>query len=69
MGAYASAKAYLENRASDFDEIWPKVAGYGLLSFATNEYTWKNLDLKIIQLIPWRKIGLRKLKVFETRYE
>ena len=29
----------------------------------------KNLDLKIIRLIPWRTIGLRKLKVFELRYE
>ena len=54
---------------SDFDEIWPKVAEYGLSSFAANGCTWKNLVLKIIFLIPWRTIGLRKLNVFELRYE
>ena len=29
----------------------------------------KNLDQEIIHLIPWRTIGLRKLKVFGLRYE
>ena len=55
--------------SSDFNEIWPKVAEYGFPSFATNVYTWKNLDLKIIHLIPQRTIGLRKRKVFDIRYE
>ena len=38
-------------------------------SFEANMYVRKNLDLKIIHLILLRTIGLRKLKVFELRYE
>ena len=36
------------NGPSDFDESWPKVAEYGLLSVDLNGYTLKKLDLKII---------------------
>ena len=43
---------FLPNASSGFDEIWSKVAEYGFPSFATNGYTWKNLDHKIINLIP-----------------
>ena len=50
----------LENGPSDFYEIWPKVAEYGLSSLATNVYTWKNVDVKIIHLFLYRLIGLRK---------
>ena len=58
------------NGLSDFVEIWPKVAECGLSLFATNGYAWKDVDLNIIHLIPWRTIGLRKLKkVFGLRYE
>ena len=53
--------AYFENASLDFDEIWTKAAGYGLSSFEANLYVRKNLDLKIIHLIPYRTIGLRKL--------
>ena len=60
---------FFENFSLDFNEISPKVAEYGLSSFKANLYVWKNLDLKIIHLIPLRTIGLRKLKVFELRYE
>ena len=60
-GDYEGLSLKLENGPSDFVEVWPKVSEYGLSSFATNGYTWKNLDLKIIQLIPLRTIGLRKL--------
>ena len=52
----------LQSATSDFDEILPKVAEY-LSSFEANMYVKKNLDLKIIHFIPWRTIGLRKLKV------
>ena len=58
----------LPNATLDFDEIWPKVAEYGLSSFDANLYVRKNLDLKIIHLILLKTIGLRKLKVFELRY-
>ena len=61
--------AQFENASLDFDEIWPKVAEYGLSSFQANLYAKKNLDLKIINLILLRTIGLRKLKVFEIKYE
>ena len=42
----------MENASLDFDEIWPKVAEYGLSSFEVSLYVRKNLDLKIIHLIP-----------------
>ena len=42
---------------------------YDLSSFEANLYVRKNLDLKIIHLIPYRTIGLRKLNDFELRYE
>ena len=61
--------ASFENASLDFDEICPKVEKYGLSSFEANLYARKNLDLKIIHLILLRTIGLRKLKVFELRYE
>ena len=61
--------AYFEDASLDIDEIWPKVAEYGLSSFEANLYVRKNLDLKIIHSILLRTIGLRKLKVFELRYE
>ena len=61
--------AKFENAPLDFDEIWPKLAGYSLSSFDENLYVRKNLDLKIIHLIFLRTIGLRKLKVFELRCE
>ena len=51
------------------DEIWPKVAEYGLSYFQANLYVRKNLDLKIIHLIPLRTIGLKELIVFELKYE
>ena len=51
----------LENASLDFDEICPKVIEYGLSSFDSSLYVRKNLDLKIIHLIPLRTIGLRNL--------
>ena len=60
---------YFQNATSEFDETWPKVGEYGLASYGIGLYAWKILDLEIIHLIPWRTIGLRKLKVFELRYE
>ena len=59
----------LPNDTLDFDETWPKVWEYGLSSYDIGLYAGKILDLEIIHLIPWRTIGLRKLKVFELRYE
>ena len=41
----------------DFDEIWPKVAEYGLSSFEANPYVRKNPDLKIIHLMGDRFIS------------
>ena len=55
---------YLQNATSDFDENLPKVGEYGLSSYGIGLYAGKTLDLEIIHLIPWRTIGLRKLKVF-----
>ena len=69
MGLRGIKSHNLRTGSSDFDEIWPKVAEYGLSSFEANLYVRKNLDLKIIYLILLRTIGLRKLKVFELRYE
>ena len=60
---------YVKNATSDFDETCPKVGEYGLSSYGKGLYAGKILDLEIIHLIPWRAIGLRKLKVFELSYE
>ena len=60
---------YFQTATSDFDETWPKVAGYGLSSYGIGLYPGKILDLEIIHLIPLRTIGLRKLQVFKLRYE
>ena len=60
---------YLQNATSDFDETWSKVGEYGLSSYGIGLYARKSLDLEIIHLISWITIGLRKLKVFELRYE
>ena len=57
------------NGPSDFDAIWPKVGEYGLSSYGIEMYAGKILDLEIIHFILLRTIGLRKLKVFELRYE
>ena len=64
MGLRGIKSHNLKKGPSDFDEIWPKVSEYGLSSFEAYLYVRKNLDLKIIHLIPLRTIGLRKLKVF-----
>ena len=69
MGQKSAFSPYLQNATSEFGEIWPKVGGYGLSSNSIGLYVGKILDLEIIYLIPWRTIGLRKLKVFELRYE
>ena len=61
IGQKSTFLVYLENATSDFDEIWPKVAGYGLSSYGIGLYAGKILDLEIIHLIPLRTIGLRKL--------
>ena len=55
---------YLQNATSNFDETWSKVEEYGI-----GLYAGKIFDLEIIHLIPWRTIGLRKLKFVELRYE
>ena len=64
MGQNRHFLSYLQNATSEFDETWPKVGEYGLSSYGIGLYAWKILDLEIIHLIPWRTIGLRKLKVF-----
>ena len=69
MAQKSAFPPYLQNATSEFGETWPKVGEYGLSSYGKGLYGRKILDLKIIHLIPWRTIGLRKLKVFELRYE
>ena len=57
-----------------WDELIPGVLFYSILFYGLSSngiglYAGKILDLEIIHLIPWRTIGLRKLKVVELRYE
>ena len=64
MGQKSPFFTYFPNATSDFDETWLKVGEYGLSSYDIGLYVGKTLGLEIIHLIPWRTIGLRKLKVF-----
>ncbi len=44
---------YLPNASLNFDEIWPKVALYGMLCFGIGRISGKILNPEIIPLIPY----------------
>ena len=57
---------YLQNATSNVDETWPKVGKYGLSLYDIGMYAGKTGDNP---LNPLENNGLRKLNIFELRYE
>ena len=56
---------YLRNALLDLDEIWPKVASYGMFCFGIGQLPRKILNPEIISLIPYNN-GISRANYFHA---